>query len=127
MVCKKLLFLVIFCPTQSGKHAAPLMLNTVSSTVGFGYDSLFIAVFALLMSTTTFIHSTKNEVSHPIKDLIHSFLRIWSHLPKKPLMKNFIFCAVISSVLGFCVDYHWCNPIGRLVYFFNDFTGFHTF
>ena len=25
---------------------------------------------------------------------IRSFLRIWSHLLKKPLMENFIFCAV---------------------------------
>ena len=28
-------------------------------------------------------------------DQIRSFLRIWSHLHKKCLMKNFIFCAVI--------------------------------
>ena len=27
-------------------------------------------------------------------DQIHSFLRIWSYLLKKPLMENFIFCAV---------------------------------
>ena len=27
-------------------------------------------------------------------DQIRSFLRIWSHLPKKSLMENFIFCAV---------------------------------
>ena len=36
----------------------------------------------------------------PIKDFlsksdqIRSLLRIWSHLLKKPLLKNFIFCAV---------------------------------
>ena len=29
-------------------------------------------------------------------DQIRSFLRIWSHLPKKSLMENFIFCAVYS-------------------------------
>ena len=29
-------------------------------------------------------------------DQIHSFLRIWSHLLKKSLMENFIFCAVID-------------------------------
>ena len=45
-----------------------------------------------------FQHCTKNEVS--IKyffskcDQIRSFLWIWSHLLKKSLMKNFIFCAV---------------------------------
>ena len=29
-------------------------------------------------------------------DQILSFLRIWSHLLKKSLMENFIFCAVIT-------------------------------
>ena len=31
-------------------------------------------------------------------DQICSFLRIWSYLLKKPLMENFIFCAVIAFV-----------------------------
>ena len=41
----------------------------------------------------------------PIKDLfskcyqIRSFLRIWSHLLKKSLMENFIFCAMILKKL----------------------------
>ena len=45
---------------------------------------------------------TKKEVS--IKDFfskcdqILSFLRIWSHLPKKFLMKNFIFCAITTNL-----------------------------
>ena len=30
-------------------------------------------------------------------DQIRSFLRIWSHLLKKSLMENFIFCAVLSA------------------------------
>ena len=30
-------------------------------------------------------------------DQISSFLRIWSHLLKKSLMKNFIFCAVLNE------------------------------
>ena len=30
-------------------------------------------------------------------DQIRSFLRIWSHLVKKFLMENFIFCAVCAS------------------------------
>ena len=30
---------------------------------------------------------------------IHSFLRIWSHLLKKSLMENFIFCALIASLI----------------------------
>ena len=29
-------------------------------------------------------------------DQIRSFLRIWSHLPKKSLMENSIFCAVYN-------------------------------
>ena len=33
-------------------------------------------------------------------DLISSFLRIWSHLLKKPVMENFIFCAVITEMLA---------------------------
>ena len=32
-----------------------------------------------------------------IDHIIYSFLRIWSHLLKKSLMENFIFCAVIES------------------------------
>ena len=31
-------------------------------------------------------------------DQICSFLRIWSHLLKKSLMENFIFCAVLNQV-----------------------------
>ena len=31
-------------------------------------------------------------------DQIRSFLRIWSHLLKKPLIENFIFCAVFLVV-----------------------------
>ena len=30
-------------------------------------------------------------------DQIRSFLRIWSHLLKKSLIENFIFCAVLRS------------------------------
>ena len=31
---------------------------------------------------------------------IRSFLRIWSHLLKKSLMENFIFCAVERMIIG---------------------------
>ena len=31
-------------------------------------------------------------------DQIGSFLRIWSHLLKKPLMENFIFCAMLRTI-----------------------------
>ena len=33
-------------------------------------------------------------------DQIRSFLRIWSHLLKKSLMENFIFCAVSAATHG---------------------------
>ena len=39
-------------------------------------------------------------------DQIHSFLRIWSHLLKKPLMENFIFCAVKYLI---CLRFLWCS------------------
>ena len=31
-------------------------------------------------------------------DQIHSFLRVWSHLMKKSLMENFIFCTVKTLI-----------------------------
>ena len=31
----------------------------------------------------------------------YSFLRIWSHLLKRPLMENFIFCAVLEYEIVF--------------------------
>ena len=43
--------------------------------------------------------STAQKLNFSIKDFfskcdqIRSFLRIWSHLLKRPLMENFIFCA----------------------------------
>ena len=43
--------------------------------------------------------SIKNFFSK--SDQIRSFLRIWSHLLKKSLMKNFIFCAVNKETF-FC-------------------------
>ena len=36
---------------------------------------------------------------------IRSFLRIWSHLLKKSLMENLIYCAVL---LHFLLE-HWCG------------------
>ena len=51
-----------------------------------------------------FINTTQ-KMKFPIQDFfskcdqIHSFLRIWSHLLKKCLMKNFVFCE--KKVIGF--------------------------
>ena len=56
--------------------------------------------------------STAQRMKFSIKDAfrkydqIHSFLRIWSHLMKKSLMENFIFCALLFlSRLG----PRWCH------------------
>ena len=49
--------------------------------------------------------STAQKMKFSIKDFfrkrdqIRSFLRIWSHLLKKSLMENFIFCAVLCYIL----------------------------
>ena len=71
------------------------------------FTQCFIRVHLVwnLNKNTNAIHCTKIEVS--IKDFFNkcdqilSFLRIWSHLLKKSLMENFIFCAVISALLNF--------------------------
>ena len=46
------------------------------------------------------IKNTAQKLKFSIKDFfskcgqVRSYLRIWSHLPKKSLMENFIYCAV---------------------------------
>ena len=53
---------------------------------------------------------TAQKIKFSIKDFfskcdqIHSFLRIWSHLLKKSLMENFIFCAVITIFQSLAVS-----------------------
>ena len=42
---------------------------------------------------------------------IRSFLRIWSHLLEKSLMKNFTFCAVDFLLVAFAVV-HGIMPVG---------------
>ena len=62
-----------------------------------------LAVFIILGNkdkNCVSIHNTAQKMKFSIKDFfskcdqIRSFLRIWSHLLKKSLMANFIFCAV---------------------------------
>ena len=49
------------------------------------------------------IYAAKKKKKISIKDFfskcdqIHRFLRIWSHLLKKSLIENFIFCAVLAT------------------------------
>ena len=40
-------------------------------------------------------------------DQMRSFLRIWSHLRKKSLMENFIFCAVLCIFIGCFITDVW--------------------
>ena len=53
-----------------------------------------------MMNRSSHLKVTAQKLKFSIKDFfseydqIHSFLPIWSHLLKKSLMKNFIFCAV---------------------------------
>ena len=42
-------------------------------------------------------------------DQIRSFMRIWSHLLKKSLMENFIFCAVIRATIGIVEAFLSCR------------------
>ena len=68
----------------------------------FQPDTYFlIQTLATLLNATY----TAQQMKFPIKDFlskcdqIHSFLLNWSHLLKKSLMENFIFCAVIYHPL----------------------------
>ena len=72
----------------------------------------------LYMSVIISEISTAQKMEFSIKDFfskcnqIRSFLRIWSHLLKKSLMKNFILCAVKFDQLASCLDqrrYAWNN------------------
>ena len=51
-------------------------------------------------------------------DQIRSFQRIWSHLLKKSLMENFIFCAVLRLYRrAFCQKFSLKNLIWKTSYF----------
>ena len=52
-------------------------------------------------------HDTAQKMKFSIKDFFSFFrkLRIWSHLLKKSLMENFIFCAVRIGLTIFRVTY----------------------
>ena len=58
------------------------------------------------------ITNTAQKMKFSIKDFfskcnqIQSFLRIWSHLIKKSLMENFIFCAV-KQIDGVAMGPRW--------------------
>ena len=64
--------------------------------------SLFRIYNYLIVFPSSFFCNTTQKMKFSIKNFfskfeqIRSFLRIWSHLMKKSLMENFIFCAVIN-------------------------------
>ena len=68
----------------------------------FSYNFELVAV--IFVSSHRFCHGHCTKMKFSIKDFfskcdrIRSFLRIWSHLLKKSLMKIFIFCAVGERV-----------------------------
>ena len=67
-----------------------------------------------LCSQRIFLKNTAQEMKFFIKDFfskydeICSFLQIWSHLLKKSLMENFIFCAV--KLFFTLLLTHWWDP-----------------
>ena len=62
--------------------------------------------------------TTAQKMKFSVKDFSSkSFLRIWSHLLKKSLMENFIFCAVNQSL--FLTNKNFFDVIG-LQYLRND-------
>ena len=46
-------------------------------------------------------------------DQIRSFLRLWSHLLKKPLMENLAFCAVNALIVTIMFDAASLSNAGR--------------
>ena len=73
-----------------------------------------------------FVCSTAQKMKFSIKDFftkcdqIRSFLRILSHLLKKSLMENFIFCG-LQFVYATQCDYHILKNISWKILFFGDF------
>ena len=64
--------------------------------------------FTQLKQHYNYSRHTAQNMKFPIKDFfskcnqIRSLLRIWSHLLKKFLIENFVFCAVAKVYLGSC-------------------------
>ena len=75
--------------------------NSVPNNEEFGNDETVFNKENKSTSLFSFVikSNTAQEMKFSIKDFcnkceIHSFLQIWSHLLKKSLMENIIFCAV---------------------------------
>ena len=73
------------------KHFTGLMFNNLSTIEQV--DSKTFRQCHVTCNAQRMKFSIKDLVSK--FDQIRNFLRIWSHLLKKSLMENFIFCAVL--------------------------------
>ena len=82
-------------------------LNNCWSVIGFG-----ILCWCPLKSGL-FMHVVAQKMKFSIKDFfskcdqIRKKLRIWSHLLKKSIMENFLFCAVVAAREGSIWDYYF--------------------
>ena len=90
-----------FSNSCSKQTVAILIINCKWSDSNGVMRYLFLALLLLVWSTNLLeVLITAQEANFSIKnyfskcDQIRRKLRIWSHLPTKSLMKNFIFCAV---------------------------------
>ena len=71
---------------------------------------LFIALGQVVFKEkVNFINTTSFNYSST-KTWLISFLRIWSHLLKKSVMENFIFCAVIYNIFNQSNGTHFAVP-----------------
>ena len=74
--------------------------------------------FIYLIYFNNFVDATAQKMKFFIKDFSRKYdkicweLRIWSHLPEKPLMENLIFCAgriKWSKIFDLKLDYYFFN------------------
>ena len=94
-LCKK----YIFSDIRKQCYLPLLLVLNANTYLKYDFQDNFVLKKFLKEVVSTMI-DTAQKMKFSIKDFfskcdqIHSFLRIWSHLLKKSLMKNFIFCAV---------------------------------
>ena len=101
----------IYCKTSSfSRGSRPKVSLKISQNIHWKtpmrrcFPEIFANILrsSILRNTTMWVllYITAQKMTFSIKnfvikcDQIHSFLRIWSYLLKKSLIKNFIFCAV---------------------------------
>ena len=79
-------------------HGRKFMIGPVFTYQKLNKDfifCLFIKIWAPILVHPRAVTDLKNALYYPLKcDQIHRKLWVWSHLLKKSLMENFIFCAV---------------------------------